>query len=97
MVVEMGQKYEAPFDPQRPQLGAFPMRGGATLLIDPFRPERRTRYVILKNITSDRRLNAQAQLHREQAGSLRSTYFASVRSPERFAALHDDLEEVTHA
>jgi hypothetical protein len=33
MVVEMSQKYDAPFDPKKPELGTFPMRGGATLLI----------------------------------------------------------------
>ena len=33
MVVEMSQKYEAPLDPNKPELGTFPMRGGATLLI----------------------------------------------------------------
>jgi hypothetical protein len=33
MVVEMSQKYDALLDPKKPQLGTFPMRGGATLLI----------------------------------------------------------------
>src|SRR5262249_19572040 len=33
MVVEMSQKYDAPLDAKRPELGSFPMRGGATLLI----------------------------------------------------------------
>lgn len=33
MVVEMSQKYDAPFDPNKSDLGFFPMRGGATLLI----------------------------------------------------------------
>jgi hypothetical protein len=33
MVVEMSQKYEAPFEPKKPELGTFPMRGGATLII----------------------------------------------------------------
>lgn len=33
MVVEMSQKYDAPFNPKKPELGTFPMRGGATLLI----------------------------------------------------------------
>ena len=33
MVVEMAQKYDVPFDPNRPELGTFPMRGGVTLLI----------------------------------------------------------------
>src|SRR6185503_18245915 len=33
MVVEMAQKEEIPFDPQRPELGSFPMRAGSTLLI----------------------------------------------------------------
>jgi len=33
MVVEMSQKYDAPFDPKKPELGTFPVRGGVTLLI----------------------------------------------------------------
>ena len=33
MVVEMSQKYDAPFDPKKPEMGTFPMHGGATLLI----------------------------------------------------------------
>jgi hypothetical protein len=33
MVVEMSQRYDAPFDKRNPELGSFPMRGGATLLI----------------------------------------------------------------
>jgi hypothetical protein len=33
MVVEMSQKYDAPFDPDKPELGTFPMHGGTTLLI----------------------------------------------------------------
>lgn len=33
MVVELSQRYEAPFDPNKSELGTFPMRGGATLLI----------------------------------------------------------------
>ena len=33
MVVEMSQKYEAPFDPAKPEMGTFPMRGGVTMLI----------------------------------------------------------------
>ena len=33
MVVELSQKYNALFDPKQPQLGTFPTRGGATLLI----------------------------------------------------------------
>ena len=38
MVVQMSQKYEAPFDPKQPGMGTFPMHGGATLLIS--RPRR---------------------------------------------------------
>lgn len=33
MVVEMSQTYNALFDPKKPEMGTFPMRGGATLLI----------------------------------------------------------------
>ena len=33
MVVEMAQKADIRFDPNRPELGAFPMRSGSTLLI----------------------------------------------------------------
>jgi hypothetical protein len=33
MVVEMSQTSDVPFDPRRPELGTFPMRGGATMLI----------------------------------------------------------------
>jgi len=33
MVVEMSQMYDALFDPKKPELGTFPMRGGLTLLI----------------------------------------------------------------
>lgn len=33
MIVEMSQKYDAPFDKSKPGLGTFPMRGGATLII----------------------------------------------------------------
>lgn len=33
MVVEMAQKYEALLDPNKSELGTFPMHGGATLLI----------------------------------------------------------------
>ena len=33
MVVEMAQKSDIYFDPKRPELGTFPMRAGATLLI----------------------------------------------------------------
>lgn len=40
MVVEMSQKYDAPFHPGKPELGSFPMRGGATLLIAKPLPEK---------------------------------------------------------
>jgi hypothetical protein len=33
MVVEMSQTYDAPFDPKKPDLGTFPIRGGVTMLI----------------------------------------------------------------
>ena len=33
MVVEATQEREAPFDPNNPALGTFPLRGGATLII----------------------------------------------------------------
>jgi hypothetical protein len=33
MVVEMAQKKKIDFDPDRPELGSFPMRAGSTLLI----------------------------------------------------------------
>jgi hypothetical protein len=56
MVVEMAQKYEAPFDPQKPELGTFPMRGGTTLLIakpplsDGKQPPGEIRYLIDKRL-----------------------------------------------
>jgi hypothetical protein len=33
MVVEMAQQVQVPFDPNKPELGTFPMRSGSTLLI----------------------------------------------------------------
>jgi hypothetical protein len=42
MVVEMCQSREAHFDPDRPELGTFPMRAGVTLLIRKLRPWERT-------------------------------------------------------
>ncbi|MDT7808662.1 MAG: hypothetical protein QOJ70_2475 [Acidobacteriota bacterium] len=56
MVVNMLQKYNAPFDPNRPQLGTFPVRGGVTLLIakpslvDGLYPPAEIRYLIQKRL-----------------------------------------------
>ena len=54
MVVEMAQTVEVPFDPRRPELGTFPMRGGATLLIEkvPWAPNLAPRicYLIQKRL-----------------------------------------------
>ncbi|HEX8501802.1 MAG TPA: hypothetical protein VF659_14560 [Pyrinomonadaceae bacterium] len=59
MVVTMLQKYDAPFDPKRPELGTFPVRGGATLLIarpplawDDY-PPAEIRYLIQKRVDCD--------------------------------------------
>lgn len=59
MVVNMLQKYDAPFDPKKPELGTFPVRGGATLLIakPPLKEDRyppaEIRYLIQKRVDSD--------------------------------------------
>jgi hypothetical protein len=66
MVVEMAQKYDAPFDPNKPELGTFPMRGGATLLIakpslrEGKQPPSEIRYLI------DKRLDAAEGKIREE-------------------------------
>lgn len=39
MIVEMVQMRQVPFQPDAPQLGTFPLRGGATLIIQKPRPE----------------------------------------------------------
>lgn len=59
MVVNMLQKYEAYFDPNQPQLGTFPVRGGVTLLIakpplvDGVYPPAEIRYLIQKRVDCD--------------------------------------------
>jgi hypothetical protein len=59
MVVNMLQKYDAPFDPSRPELGVFPVRGGVTLLIakpplaDGLYPPAEVRYLIQKRVDCD--------------------------------------------
>jgi hypothetical protein len=59
MVVNMLQKYDAPFDPKNPELGTFPVRGGATLLIgrpqvvDGEYPPAEIRYLIQKRVDRD--------------------------------------------
>jgi hypothetical protein len=56
MVVNMLQKYDAPFDPNQPQLGTFPVRGGVTLLIakqpltEGVYPPAEIRYLIQKRL-----------------------------------------------
>jgi hypothetical protein len=59
MVVNMLQKYDAPFDPKKPELGTFPVRGGATLLIakppleaDDY-PPAEIHYLIQKRVDSE--------------------------------------------
>ena len=59
MVVNLLQKYDAPFDPNKPELGTFPVRGGATLLIakPPLKegkyPPAEIRYLIQKQVDSN--------------------------------------------
>ena len=59
MVVNMLQKYDAPFDPHQPQMGTFPVRGGVTLLIakpplaDGVYPPAEIRYLIQKRVDCD--------------------------------------------
>jgi hypothetical protein len=59
MVVNMLQKYDAPFDLGRPKLGTFPVRGGVTLLIakppltDGVYPSAEVRYLIQKRVDCD--------------------------------------------
>jgi hypothetical protein len=59
MVVNMVQTYNAPFDPKKPGLGSFPVRGGATLLIgrpqvvDDNYPPAEVRYLIQKRVDQD--------------------------------------------
>jgi hypothetical protein len=59
MVVNMLQKYDAPFDPKRPEMGTFPVRGGVTLLIgkpqlkDGDYPPAEIRYLIQKRVDCD--------------------------------------------
>lgn len=60
MVVELVQTLRRPFDPDRPELGMFPMRGGVTLMIPQpilkgrVRPDPQIRYVICKHISQAR-------------------------------------------
>jgi hypothetical protein len=66
MVVEMSQIHDVPFDPEKPELGNFPMRGGVTLLIaKPPRqhgkyPPGEIRYLI------EKRLDGNAGMRREE-------------------------------
>jgi hypothetical protein len=59
MVVNLLQKYDAPFDPKKPDLGTFPVRGGVTLLIekpslkDGAYPAAKIRYLIQKRVDCD--------------------------------------------
>ena len=79
----------------------FIFRGGATMLIDVETGE--VRYVIAKNIDSNRRLNRQRQFLDSPETSMGYTYFGDSRVnyfkgddslEEPFALLHgDDLEE----
>lgn len=113
LVVEINQKRHGYLDPNRQREadhgildtekhpGDFVFRGGATMLIDIETGE--VRYVIAKNIDSERRLNEQRRYLGSPATSLRYTYFGDpnvkyfqgdedLREP--FALLHgDDLEE----
>jgi hypothetical protein len=56
MAVNLLQTYEAPFDPNQPQMGTFPVRGGVTLMIaKPLRegrvyPPADVRYLIRKRL-----------------------------------------------
>jgi hypothetical protein len=113
LVVEINQKRRGYLDPNRQREadngtldlkkypGDFVFRGGATMLIDNQTGE--IRYVIAKNINSNRRLNEQRKYLDSPETSLGYTYFGDSRvnyfkggddQGEHFAMLHgDDLEE----
>lgn len=113
LVVEVNQKRHGYLDPNRQREadngtldtekypGDFVFRGGATMLIDVETGE--VRYIIAKNIDSDRRLNEQRKYLGSPTTSLRYTYFGDPNlkyfqgdesQGEPFALLHgDDMEE----
>jgi hypothetical protein len=113
LVVEVNQRRHGYLDPNRQAKadngtldvdkypGDFTFRGGATMLIDVETGD--IRYIIAKNIDSDRRLNEQRKYLGSPATSLRYTYFGDPNvnyfhgveeQVEPFALLHgDDLEE----
>ncbi|MEO6390398.1 MAG: peptidase M4 [Pyrinomonadaceae bacterium] len=59
MVIEMVQQYDTPFDPNRPELGTFPMRAGCTVLVakpsivDDEYAGAEIRYLIQKKVDAD--------------------------------------------
>lgn len=90
VVATINQRRPVAIDPDRPELGKFWFRGGATLILDLRDTHREVRYSIVKNMTSDSRLQRQRRTAATGTLSpLRQLYFGAVPG-EPFAMLHAD-------
>jgi hypothetical protein len=93
IVVVINQRRPEPLDGVDMKNGWFWFRGGATLILDP--RAKQVRYIIVKNMTSQMRLERQ---RKTAAGSLvsplRALYFKDNAEYEPFAMMHAELSEV---
>jgi len=99
MVVEIVQTQQVPFDEKNPALGTFPMRGGATLIIqkplahepEAARDEAHIRYVISKHLhgTEGKARTRRQRRHLEQLGLTEGN--DASRFQVNFAMVHGGL------
>lgn len=97
LVISITQRKRVPLNPESsaPKPREIDFRGGCTMIIDLEAKEPLVRYVIIKRISNEQRLNRQREFMRESLNSsLRATYFGEMLGviKEPFALLHRQAE-----
>jgi hypothetical protein len=96
LIMILTQRRDVPIDPERPELGKFEFRGGATLIFDLEGEQASLRYAITRPIDDEDRLADARKYRQRQADedvSLRATYFSPAEGEEAsepLALLHSD-------
>ncbi|MCU4179715.1 S8 family serine peptidase [Bosea sp. BH3] len=90
IVAVVHQRRPIPFDGKDVANGFFWFRGGATLILDANTGKAEIRYIVVKNVDSERRLELQRRtLGESHLSPLRTLYFGGMAG-EPFALMHAD-------
>jgi hypothetical protein len=98
IVVVLSQRRPEQIDQDDPTKGMFWFRGGATVILEPITGAKNktiaVRYVIVKNMTSETRLQRQRQMLARTGLGLQALYFRDRAMREPFAMMHAEQGEL---